>query len=326
MRKPLMIAAGIGVLLLVAIATRAMRVDADQFRPTAEKQASEALGRQVTIGKLKMALLRGGVAAENLTIADDPQFSRDPFLSASSMNIGVDLKALIFSRQLIVESFLIHAPKLNLIENQRGEWNYSSLGVKNAPSATPSPAGTPEFLVGKFTLDDGLVMVRHLDSSKTSEYSKLRLEAKGVSATSSVPYEFSATVPGGGTVEAKGTIGPMAQQSERTPMSATVAVRGFDIAATGVSDPGSPLKGLVDVDADAKSDGVRTTVAAKLTGNKMCLAAGCTPATTPIGLDVNAGYLLADRVANLSNGLLKFGKSSANLSGTVDLKPAKPQA
>ena len=41
-----------------------------------------------------------------------------------------------------------------------------------------------------------------------------RLEAKGVSATSSVPYEFSATVPGGGTVEAKGTIGPMAQQSE----------------------------------------------------------------------------------------------------------------
>src|SRR6266536_6281282 len=101
MRKPLMIAAGIGVLLLVAIATRAMRVDADQFRPTAEKQASDALGRQVTIGKLKMALLRGGVTAENLTIADDPQFSQDSFLSASSMQIRLALQARNPRRHLI---------------------------------------------------------------------------------------------------------------------------------------------------------------------------------------------------------------------------------
>ena len=324
MRKLLMIAGGVVVLLLVAMVAVAMLVDADQFRPTAEKQASDALGRQVTIGKLKMALLEGGVTAEKLTIADDPQFSNDPFLTAASMNIGVDMKALIFSRKLNVESFLIHAPKLNLVENERGQWNYSSLGAKQSNPSTPA-GGPPEFLVGKFTLDDGQVTVHHLGSGKSSEYSKLRLEAKDVSANSSIPYEFSATVPGGGTVEAKGTIGPMAQQSERTPMSATITVRGFDIAATGFSDPGSPLKGLVDVDADAKSDGVRTVVAMKITGNHMCLAAGCTPSASPIGIDLQAGYLLADRVANLSNGLLKFGNSAANLSGTVDLKGAEPQ-
>ena len=80
-------------------------MDADRFRPDAEKQASDALGRQVTIGKLKLALLKGGVTAENLVIADDPRFSKDPFLSAGSMNIGVDLKELIFSRKLNVHSF-----------------------------------------------------------------------------------------------------------------------------------------------------------------------------------------------------------------------------
>ncbi len=284
MRKVLMIAGGVVLVLIVAMAALAMLIDADQFRPTAEKQASDALGRQVTIGKLKSALLEGGVTAEKLTIADDPQFSSEPFLSADSMKMGVDLKALIFNRKLIVESFRIHAPRLNLVQNQQGHWNYESLGANSARTSTP--AGTPEFLIGKFALTDGQVTLRHLGSSKTSEYSKLHLEAKGVSPKSTVPYEF---------------------------------------AATGFSDPGSPLKGLVDVDADAKSDGVRTTVAAKLTGNKMCLAAGCTPATTPIGLDVNAGYLLADRVANFNNGLLKFGKSAAKIAGTVDLRPAKPQ-
>jgi AsmA protein len=325
MRKPLLIAGGVVLVLVLAMAALAMLVDADQFRPTAEQQATAALGRQVTIGKLKMALLQGGVAAEKLTIADDPQFSNEPFLSAASMNIGVDLKALIFNRKLNVESFLIHAPKLNLVENERGQWNYSTLGTKS-PQTPASPAGAPpEFTVGKFILDDGQVTVHHLGSGRSSEYSNLRLDAKDVSLLSSVPYEFSAAAPGGGTVVVKGTFGPMAQQSERTPMSASIMVKGFDIAATGFSDPSSPLKGLVDVDADVKSDGTRTTVDAKITGKQMCLAAGCTPSPTPIGINVKASYLLADRVADLSSGLLKLGSSSANLSGTVDLKGARPQ-
>jgi hypothetical protein len=77
MRKSLIIAGG-GVLLLVAMmAALALLVDADRFRPDAEKQASAALGRQVTIGKLKLALFKGGVTAQSLVIADDPRFSKD---------------------------------------------------------------------------------------------------------------------------------------------------------------------------------------------------------------------------------------------------------
>jgi AsmA protein len=326
MRKPLMIAGGVVLLLVVVMVALALLVDADSFRPEAEKQASDALGRQVTIGKLKLTLLRGGVTAENLVIADDPQFSKDAFLSAGSMNIGVDLKALIFSKKLNVESFLIHAPKLSLVQNQHGQWNYSSL-VKQSPEnkTAPSAATPPEFTVGKFTLDDGQVSVRHLASGRTSEYSELRLVAIGVSPGSSIPYEFSATAPGGGTVQVKGTFGPIAQQSERTPMTAAITVKNFDIAATGFSDPGSPLRGLVDLEANVKSDGTRTDVDARITGNKMCLAAGCTPSPKPIGINMNAGYLLADQLASLSSGQIKLGSSTANLSGTVDLKGAKPQ-
>jgi AsmA protein len=327
MRKLLLIAGGVVVLLVVAMVAIAMLVDADRYRPDAEKQASDALGRQVTIGKLKLTLLEGGVTAEKLAVADDPQFSKNSFLSADTMNIGVDLKALIFSRKLNVESFLIKAPKLSLVQNAQGQWNYSTLAknTRGAKAAAPSGGAPPEFTVGKFTLEDGQVTVFHLATGKSSEYSKLRLEATGVSLGASVPYEFSATVPGGGTINVKGSFGPVVEQTERTPMTAAITVKNFDLAATGFSDPNSPLKGVVDVDANVKSDGTRSDVDARITGNYMCLAAGCTPSAKPILINVKASYLLADQLADLSSGQIKFGSSAANLSGKIDLKGAKPQ-
>jgi AsmA protein len=323
MRKLLTIGAGVVLLLVVVIVAFARLMDVDRFRPQAEKQASAALGRQVTIGKLKLAFFEGGLSAESLVVADDPRFSKEPFLSSGSMNIGVDLKELIFEKKLNVHSFFIHAPRLSLVQNEQGHWNYSSL--LNSPGASGPSGALAGFKVGKFTLDDGQVFVHHLASRKTSEYSKLRLEATDVSLAWSFPYELSATVPGGGTVEAKGSFGPIAQQAERTAMSAAITVRDFDIAATGFSDPASPLKGRVDVDATVKSDGTRADVNANIIGNKMCLAAECTPSAKPIAVHMNADYMLADQVANLSSGQIKVGASAANLSGTIELKGAKPQ-
>jgi AsmA protein len=45
----------------------------------------------------------------------------------------------------------------------------------------------------------------------------------------------------------------------------------------------------------------------------------------PVKMDVKAAYLLADRIANLSSGVLRLGSSAANVAGTVDLKGTKPR-
>jgi hypothetical protein len=325
MRKFLMIAGAVILLLVIVVVALSIFVDADRFRPSAEQQATAALGRQVTIGKLKLSLFAGGITAENLAIADDPQFSNDPFLSAGSMTIGVDLPALIFHRTLDVRSFVIHAPKVHLVRNAKGDWNYSTLGVKQS---TPAPAAQnappPAFAVGKFLLDDGQLLVLHLANNRTISYTKLKVEATDVTLSSPIPYSISAVAPGGGAVEVKGSFGPLAEQSERTPMTASVHIKGFDIGSTGFTDPSSPLKGLVDIDAEAKSDGTRSNVEAKITGHKMCLVAGCAPSNTPIGLNTNASYLLADKLATLSNTQVKLGNSAAGVTGTVDLKGASP--
>jgi AsmA protein len=326
MRKLLWIVGAVVVLVLVVVVALGIFVDADRYRPQAEQQATQALGRQVTIGKLKLALFQGGITAEKLSIADDPAFSSEPFLTAGSMSIGVDLGGLIFHRRISVQSFVLHQPQVHLVSNRDGVWNYSTLGAKSAAAPTPeAKAGpAPEFSVGKFLLDDGQVSVLHLSNNRTSAYTKLKIEATNITLSAAIPYTLTAVAPGGGAVELKGSFGPLAEQSERTPLDAALHIKSFDIGSTGFTEPGSALKGVVDVDGELKSDGTRSDLNATITGNKMCLVSGCSPATTPIGLNLKAGYLLADRLAKLDNTVVKLGGSSLNVSGTVNLKGANP--
>jgi AsmA family len=88
------------VLILVAIAIPFM-INVNRFRPGVEAEASKALGRQVTVGNLSLSILSGSVGAENIVIADDPAFSKSPFVVAKSMKVGVELMPLIFSRRLV---------------------------------------------------------------------------------------------------------------------------------------------------------------------------------------------------------------------------------
>jgi AsmA protein len=326
MRKLLLIAGAVVLVVLIAVVALGILVDADRYRPQAEQQATQALGRQVTIGKLKLSLFAGGITAEKLSIADDPAFSQEPFLTADSMTIGVDMGGLIFHRRISVHSFVLHQPKVHLVQNRDGEWNYSTLGGKKNASPTPTAKGgpAPEFSVGKFLLDDGQVSVLHLANNRTSAYTKLKIEATDIALSAAIPYTLTAQAPSGGTVEVKGSFGPLAEQSEHTPLNAALHVKAFDIGSTGFTESDSALKGIVDVDGELKSDGTRSDVTASIIGNKMCLVSGCSPATSPIGLSLKAGYLLTDRLANLDNTVVKLGGSALNVSGTVNLKNANP--
>src|SRR3954469_16127764 len=117
MKKVLIaLAVVVGVLVLAALGV-ALFLDANQFRPALAARMSDALGRRVEIGSLKISWLAGGVAAEDLVITDDPKFSREPFVSANSVSFGVDLMPLIVSRSLRVQSFTLERPRVSLIRS-----------------------------------------------------------------------------------------------------------------------------------------------------------------------------------------------------------------
>src|SRR5277367_2051502 len=91
----------VAVLLVIAIAVPFF-VDANTFRPKLESELSDALGRPVRVGNLRLSLFSGGVSADDISIADDPAFSESPFVQAKSLKVGVELIPLIFSKTLNV--------------------------------------------------------------------------------------------------------------------------------------------------------------------------------------------------------------------------------
>ena len=103
---------GVGVLIVLLIVAPFL-IPVNQFRGTIEQKASAALGRKVQVGNLSLSLLHGGLAAENLSIGDDPKFSPSPFLTAKSVDVGVEVMPLIFSRELNVTSVVIQDLQVN---------------------------------------------------------------------------------------------------------------------------------------------------------------------------------------------------------------------
>jgi AsmA protein len=143
MKRFLTLIAALIAVLIVAIIALPFLVDANRFRPMLEQQLSQALGRQVTIGNLSLALLDGGVAANNLAISEDPAFGKQPFVIAKAVNIGVDLRALVFSRALHVQGVTIEGADITLIQTDGGTWNFSSLGAVAKPTTEPAANRAP---------------------------------------------------------------------------------------------------------------------------------------------------------------------------------------
>src|SRR5438552_2694151 len=161
-------------------------IPVNQFRPTIEEKASAALGRKVQLGDISLSLLSGSLSAENLSIGDDPKFSPSPFLTAKSLNVGVEIMPLIFSKTLNVTGVTIAGPQVILLRNTAGQWNYSSLGgsaaksqAQQAPAArSAGSSNATEFSVKKLTLTDGSIIIGSTNSQNRSTYDHVNVAAR----------------------------------------------------------------------------------------------------------------------------------------------------
>ncbi len=322
--KRLLVISGIvvGVLLLVVIAVP-LFINVDSFRPDLEKKLSAALNRTVHIGKLDASLLSGGASASDITIADDPAFSKDPFLKASSVKVGVQLMPLIFSKQLKVTSLTIQKPDITLLKNAAGKWNYSTLGA-TAQKTAPEPSGkAPDVSVDKFEIAGGTVRVGHSSghaAGKESVYQNVNLVAHNISAQSAMPFTLSADMPAGGSMNLEGQVGPLnPTDAAKSPLDAKIKLKHTDLGATGFVDPSSGVGGVLDFDGQVKSDGHKLHSEGTAKAADLRLVKGSQPAKQPINLDYKSDYAL-DSDTGTINANLHTGNSLTNASGTLNAK------
>jgi AsmA protein len=323
MKRTLRIVGIILAVILVVVIALPFVVDVNSFRPRLESELSSALGRQVKVGNLKLSILSGSVSAEDLSIADDPAFGKDPFIRAKALNVGVEVIPLIFSKTLHVTDLTLDRPEIFLVHSASGKWNFSSLGGSGSKPAAANSAKSGEssnvnLSVSKLNVKDGRVSVGRANSSaKPHVYDKVNITVSNFSFTSQFPFTLSASLPGGGDLKLDGKAGPInPTDASLTPLQAQVNVKRLDLAASGFVEPSSGIAGLADFDGTLTSDGRQLRTSGTLKADKLKLAEKGSPAGRPVQLKYAVQHDLLKQAGALTQGDISMGKALAQLTGT----------
>src|SRR5437016_8639809 len=324
-RKLIYIIGGVVVVLLLVAVLLPFVIDANRFRPEIESSLNTALNRKVDIGNIRLSILSGGVAVENISISDDPSFNTGRFLRAKSLSVNLELLPLIFSRAIHVTGLTIDQPSVTLLRSPAGAWNFSTLGAsqtqsKNATAARPRSGSSPDLSVRSFSLKNGTMVVGKTGgNARPHTYDQVNIKSSDLSYTTQFPFELTARTPGNGTVKLTGKAGPLnSQDSEATPLSASLEIRNLDLKSTGFIEASAGMAGVMDFSGTLNSNGRTATSDGKIRATHVQLVPGGSPATQPVDVDYQAAYELKPQTGQLRRGDVHIGKASADLTGNFN--------
>ena len=334
-KSKLKIAVAVVVVLILIIIALPFLLDIDQFRPQIETKLSDTLGRSVKLGKLSLSIFSGSLSVDDIAIADNPKFSESPFVTAGSFNIGIELKPLLFSKEIHIIGVTLRKPSIYLRRSVTGEWNFSDLGAKDsaAPAATKdtesepavSPAGVAGILVDRLEITDGRVEI--IEGKKPpSVYEKVNLTVKTLAPAATSPFTLSVTIPGGGALNMDGTFGPINQGDMiKTPVTANLKIARFDLVASGYVPGDTGLAGLLNFDGNLDSDGRTAQSRGKATASNLQMVKGGAKATKPVSLDYSFNYDLGKKTGTLTEAAVAFGAAAMRLNGDFDASGEVPR-
>jgi AsmA protein len=323
-KRSWIILAAVVVVLVIGFLVVQHLLDADTYRGRIEAAISDSLGRQARLGHLDFSLFSGSLVAEAPSISDDPAFSNQPFLTAKSAHIGVEMGPLIFHRELHITSFTVDQPKITLLRSDNGIWNYSSIGgegKRKAPTAETSSL-VPNLTVGKVDINDGTVTVGTVPQKGNPHvYSNVNVSMQNFSFTKAFPFTVDAKLAEGGSVDIRGNAGPVNQQdASRTPVTAQISLKHADLVAAGFVEPNQGIGGIADLDAKVVSNGQTAQADGKLHVIQIKLAKNGSPSSQPVDMQFSIKQDLQSLSGTIERANLQVGKAALAMTGTYQTR------
>ncbi len=324
------------VLLVVAVgAMIPLFVNANTFRPTIEKRLTRALGRSVKCGSLRLSVFARSLIAEDLSVADDPNFNAAPFLTAKELRIGVSLRPLLLSHEVVLRSFAIESPQIAVIRDSSGAWNYSSIGhhvahptlpggdivgTATSDAAKGSSAPLPELFVGLLAIEDGRAVISTATAAgqpQPTVYDHVNITAHDFSLASQFSFDLSADLPAGGAVTISGRLGPInAEDASATPIGAQINIQRLDPVGAGFLGPEDGLSFLADLDVHSAFDGETFTTKGTVHIENLKLRKGAAAAPKPLDLTYSGTHRVKEDSGQIDDATVKVGDAEIHASGT----------
>lgn len=340
-RKPLAIVAIVIAIILLILIITPFFINADRFRPEIQEVLSEKLGRNVQLGHIRVSLFSGDLSADQISISDDPAYSKEPFLTAKSLSIGVDVIPLIFSRDLRVHSLTFNNPHLQLLRSAAGEWNFATLGAPapaksakgnegagflpvslkfgadRAQGRSAAAAALNSFSVDQMKISNGTVVLGRAGQSTAPAYQEVSLSAQDISQTAAFPFQFEAKTPGGGRISLAGTVGPIgANDGEHIPFEGEAKAQNVPaqdvenlISVLGYTLPaGSNLKGgTIQADMALRGPLLKLVASGPVKLNRVTVAGFSLASKLSAALGQTAAQTGNDTLINVAEGNMRYG-------------------
>ena len=314
-------------LVVLGVASIPFFVNANAFRPIIESQLTTTLGRSVRVGDLSLSLFSGSLIAKDLSVADDPSFNSAPFLTAREVRIGVLLRQLIFFRKVNLQSLQIKSPEITLVHAANGRWNFSSLARLRARGGGADPAsgisgGSGAQLsmlkVGHVAIEDGRAVIASLPAhDQPSLYEHTNLSIRDFSLASQFPFDLSANLPAGGTVNITGHVGPLNRDdTAASPADAQISIKRLDPVAAGFLDPDAGLSLLADIEMRSVSDGHTLNTNGTMHIQNLRLRKGAAAAPKPLDFAYSGTHLLKENAGQIEDAMAKIGEAAIHVGGT----------
>jgi AsmA family len=128
------------VLLVVIAAIVLPLININRYHHTIADSLSRSLGRPVHLGSVQLQLLpRPGLALTDFVVEEGPGFGAEPLLRAPSVTVSLRPGSL-WRNRLEVSRISLDNASVNLVRDDHGQWNFSSLLIQaartpNAPTA-----------------------------------------------------------------------------------------------------------------------------------------------------------------------------------------------
>jgi uncharacterized protein involved in outer membrane biogenesis len=340
MRKALIAIGVLIVLVVVAIAAVPFVVDAERYRGRIQTELQARTGRVVSLGKMRLSVFPLAFRVENAVIGEDKNFpSAQPFAHVGELLVSARLMPLL-QGDVQVDSLELKRPRIELIRNRQGVWNFSTLGSTLPVTTTPAPKPNPtapqppqttpaeprRFSLAELKVVDG--QVGFTDQQKNQPralYDHIDLTLNDYAPNKKFNFELAAHLPGTGAqrLSLEGEAGPMVTDAP----SATDFKGSLKLDEVSLSGLKKFLnsQALQDIEfvATGKAD-VENKGGAISSRGDLKLENGRVNGVNigyPISADYNITADLNTDLYKIEKGTLKLGATPLSVVGTVNGAP-----